>query len=73
MIRELLSHAHIGLPLLAMALFMAVFTAIVVRTFGRKAASYNAEERLPLDDETDRNLSTRTPSAPLGTDGGRRG
>ena len=73
MIREILSHAHIGLPLLAMALFMLVFTSIVLRTFGRKAASYTDEERLPLDDEADRNLSTRPPTAPLGTDGGRRG
>jgi hypothetical protein len=72
MIRELLSHVHIGLPLFAMGLFMVVFVAIVARTFGRPAASYTAEERMPLEDESD-HLSTRTPSAPLGTDGGRRG
>lgn len=62
MIRELLSHAHIGLPLIAMGLFITVFFAIVARTYGRKAASYTAEERLPLEGESDHL-----------TDGGRRG
>jgi cbb3-type cytochrome oxidase subunit 3 len=72
MIRELLSHAHIGLPLFGMGLFMVVFVAIVARTFGRNAASYSAEERMPLEDESD-HLSTRTRTAPHGMDGGRRG
>ena len=49
MIRERLSHAHIGLPLLAMGLFMTVFLAVVVRTFARKAGSYSNIERLPLE------------------------
>jgi cbb3-type cytochrome oxidase subunit 3 len=37
-------------PLIALALFFAVFVAIAARVLARKPASFDAVARLPLDD-----------------------
>ncbi len=73
MFQELFSHVHIAAPMFALALFLISFVGIIVRTYGRKAASYSVEERLPLDDESDPTLPTGEPVPALVPHGGRRG
>ncbi|CAN5289452.1 hypothetical protein BH09MYX1_BH09MYX1_59620 [soil metagenome] len=56
MYRELMSHSSLlGLPLLALFLFIVVFAGIVIRTFRQRAADYDDLAKLPLspgdDDE----------------------
>ena len=54
MYRELMSHSTLlGLPLLALFLFIAVFAAIVVRTYRQRAAHYDDLARLPFESEDD--------------------
>lgn len=38
------------LPLVSLALFGAVFVAVVARVFARKASSYDTAAALPLDE-----------------------
>jgi hypothetical protein len=54
MTRQLLEHSNLLIfPLIALVLFLAVFVAVCVRTFARKAEAYTSEAALPLqhDDE----------------------
>jgi len=44
-------------PLLALALFMAVFVAISVRAFMQKPARVDAVARLPLEDGSSKEFS----------------
>lgn len=54
MYRELMTHSTLlALPLLALFLFIAVFTAIVVRTYRKRAAHYDDLARLPFGTEDD--------------------
>lgn len=54
MYRELMTHSTLlGLPLLALFLFIAVFTGIVVRTYRRRAAAYDDLASLPLGNDTE--------------------
>ncbi len=41
----------LGWPLLAMALFIAVFVASIIRLARRRAADYDEIARLPLEDD----------------------
>ncbi len=50
MYAQLFTHSPLLiLPILSLALFAAVFVAIVVRVFARRAAAYDATASLPLD------------------------
>ncbi len=40
-------------PIAALAIFLAVFTVIVLRVYGRKASTYDGVSRLPLESEED--------------------
>ena len=54
MTRQLLEHSNLLIfPLIALVLFLAVFIAVCIRTFARKADAYASEAALPLqhDDE----------------------
>ncbi|MBL8601680.1 MAG: CcoQ/FixQ family Cbb3-type cytochrome c oxidase assembly chaperone [Myxococcales bacterium] len=52
MYREFFSHSPLLMyPLLALALFLGVFSLIVARTLGRRADSFDDRAALPLDDE----------------------
>ena len=53
MYRDLMIHSTLlVLPLLALFLFVGVFVAIVIRTFGRGAKDYEALANLPLAKES---------------------
>jgi cbb3-type cytochrome oxidase subunit 3 len=64
LMKELLSHAHVGLPMFALVVFALVFTGVIIRTYGKKSSAYAEVERLPLDDDDEPRV---------GADGGRRG
>jgi cbb3-type cytochrome oxidase subunit 3 len=55
MYRDLMTHSTLlVLPILALFLFVGVFVAIFVRTYGRAAKDYDALANLPLaEDSTD--------------------
>jgi cbb3-type cytochrome oxidase subunit 3 len=53
MFSRLLEHSSLlTFPLIALVLFLGVFIAVVVRTFAKKAAAYDAAAALPLADDT---------------------
>ncbi len=52
MYRELMSHSTLlALPILALVLFIAVFTGIVIRTYRKRAGDYDDLAQLPLGTE----------------------
>lgn len=53
MFRQLLEHSPLlTFPLIALGLFLAVFIAVVVRTFAKRPEEYAATAALPLQDDT---------------------
>lgn len=49
MTRQLLEHSSLLIyPLIALVLFLAVFIAVCVRTFAKRAEAYESEASLPL-------------------------
>jgi cbb3-type cytochrome oxidase subunit 3 len=52
MYRQLLEHSSLLIyPLIALVLFLAVFIAVVIRTFAKRADAYESTASLPLMDD----------------------
>lgn len=52
MTRQLLEHSSLLIfPLIALVLFVAVFVAVCIRTFAKRAEAYAPEAALPLADD----------------------
>ena len=53
MLRDLVTRSPIlTIPMSALFLFLTVFVGNLVRTYARRAASYDDVARLPLDEES---------------------
>ena len=53
MTRQLLEHSSLLVfPLIALVLFLAVFIAVCVRTFAKRAEAYESEASLPLNGDS---------------------
>ena len=52
MLRELVSRSPLlGVPFFALFLFLTVFVGNFIRTYGRRASSYDEVARLPIDED----------------------
>ena len=53
MFRQLLEHSPLmTFPLVALVIFFGLYVVIFVRTYVKKAATYDATAALPLQDDT---------------------
>ncbi len=52
MTRQLLEHSPLLIfPLISLVLFLAVFLAVVIRTYAKRAEAYATEAALPLAED----------------------